>query len=209
MTEAIIYQSLLIIFFLTFSFGPAFFALINAGIKDGVGKGVFLALGIVFSDLFLAILISFLFHFGAHHFLEAENSQNYSAYIGGAILIIFGFSFFVQRTLNKENEIEGISRKGGFLTFIKGFFLNIFNPSVWFIWIGNVSIIGKQVAFNLPIMIIYFVLIMAIVFVVEVGKVIIAGKIKHLLTDKMMKIVNYCTGIALIVFGVILILNHL
>jgi threonine/homoserine/homoserine lactone efflux protein len=39
----------------------------------------------------------------------------------------------------------------------------------------------------------------------ELGKVFLAGKIKHFLTDRMMNIVNYLTGSALIAFGIVLI----
>ena len=47
MILSLIYQAVIIIILLTFSFGPAFFALINTGIKFGYRTGSFLAMGVV------------------------------------------------------------------------------------------------------------------------------------------------------------------
>ena len=57
-------------------------------------------------------------------------------------------------------------------------------------------------------MLVFFSLVLAAVLFIELFKVKLAGKIKHYLTDKIMTIVNYITGTALIIFGLILIYNH-
>ena len=57
-------------------------------------------------------------------------------------------------------------------------------------------------------MLIYFVLVLAGVLGLELFKVKLSGKIKNYLTDRIMTIVNYITGTALIIFGVVLIYNH-
>ena len=50
-------------------------------------------------------------------------------------------------------------------------------------------------------------LLTAVLFV-ELAKVYLANKIKHILTDRLMTVVNYITGTALIIFGLVLIYNH-
>ena len=54
-------------------------------------------------------------------------------------------------------------------------------------------------------MIIYFSIVLGMVLLVELFKVFLAGKIKKFLTDKIMHTVNYVTGSALVLFGIILI----
>jgi threonine/homoserine/homoserine lactone efflux protein len=57
-------------------------------------------------------------------------------------------------------------------------------------------------------MIVFFSIVLGAVLLVELFKVKLAGKIKNYLTDKIMTIVNYITGTALMIFGLILIYNH-
>jgi threonine/homoserine/homoserine lactone efflux protein len=57
-------------------------------------------------------------------------------------------------------------------------------------------------------MVLFFSIVLATVLFVELFKVKLAGKIKNYLTNKIMTIVNYITGSALIIFGLILIYNH-
>jgi threonine/homoserine/homoserine lactone efflux protein len=91
---------------------------------------------------------------------------------------------------------------------LKGFFLNLFNPTVWLLWLANVTAISKTFEYSILKMLLFFSLVLAAVLFVELFKVKLAGKIKHYLTDKIMTGVNYLTGTALIIFGIILIYNH-
>ena len=194
---------------LTFSFGPAFFALINAGIREGFKEGALLAFGIVLSDLILSILISFLLIKGAESYLSSEATQKNSALIGGIILILFGISYFIKKAPKKQVLIENKKGKSIYFLVVKGFLLNLFNPAVWFLWLANATAIGITFEYSFFKMLSFFLVVLSITFAVELSKVFLAGKIKHLLTDKMMQRVNIITGIALIIFGVYLIFKYL
>lgn len=210
MILSLIYQAIVIILLLTFSFGPAFFALINTGIKFGYKTGSFLATGVVLSDLFLCVLVCMLVHFGMSNLLHSEKTQTFFAIIGGVILIVFGAFFFKKNSVKTDDTIEldkNIlpSAKGMLL---KGFFLNLFNPTVWLLWLANVTAISKSFDYSMYKMLIFFSLVLTAVLFLELFKVKLAGKIKDYLTDKIMMIVNYITGTALMAFGVLLIYNH-
>ncbi len=209
MILSLIYQAIVIVLLLTFSFGPAFFALINTGIKFGYRTGSFLALGVVMSDFFLCLLVCLLVHFGMANLLHSEKAQTFFAIIGGIILIVFGAFFFKKQPV-KTDEIIDIENQlpSPKLMFLKGFFLNLFNPTVWLLWLANVTAISKTLEYSLPKMILFFSIVLGAVLLVELFKVKLAGKIKNYLTDKIMTIVNYITGSALIIFGLILIYNH-
>jgi threonine/homoserine/homoserine lactone efflux protein len=209
MILSLIYQGLIIILLLTFSFGPAFFSLINTGIKYGYKPGSILAFGVVASDFFLCMIICVLVHFGAVNFLHSEKAQTFSAIIGGIILIVFG-AFYFKKHVSKSDEAILIDYQAPhpFLMLLKGFLLNLFNPTVWFLWLGNVTAVSKTLNYSLVNMIVFFSIVLGAVLFVELAKVALAEKIKIYLTDKLMTIVNYITGTVLIIFGVVLIYNH-
>jgi threonine/homoserine/homoserine lactone efflux protein len=91
---------------------------------------------------------------------------------------------------------------------LKGFLINLFNPAVWFLWLGNVTAISKTLEYSLVNMILFFSVVLAAVLFVELAKISLAEKIKIYLTDKLMTIINYITGTVLIIFGFVLIYNH-
>ena len=206
---SLIYQGLIIILLLTFSFGPAFFSLINMGIKHGYKPGSLLAIGIVSSDFFLCVMICLFVHFGAVNLLQDEKATTFSAIIGGIILIVFG-AFYFKKHVSKSVESMDIEYQAPHpsVLLLKGFVLNIFNPTVWFLWLGNVTAVSKSLDYSFIKMIIFFSIVLGAVLLVELSKVYLADKIKHFLTDKLMTLVNYITGTILIIFGLVLIYNH-
>jgi threonine/homoserine/homoserine lactone efflux protein len=206
---SLIYQAIVIILLLTFSFGPAFFALINTGIKFGYKTGSFLVAGVVLSDFFLCLLVCVLVHFGMANLLHSEKAQTFFAIIGGIILIVFG-AFFFKKIPVKTDDVIDIENQlpSPKLMLLKGFFLNLFNPTVWLLWLANVTAISKTLDYSMFKMLVFFSMVLGAVLFVELFKVKLAGKIKNYLTNKIMTIVNYITGSALIVFGLILIYNH-
>jgi threonine/homoserine/homoserine lactone efflux protein len=205
---SLIYQTFIIVLLLTFSFGPAFFALINTGIRYGYKPGSLLAVGVVLSDFIVCILIIFLVHYGATNFIQDEKSQRFMGILAGIILIIFGALHFREPVENgKDANIEIKAPSTGAMIF-KGFFLNSLNPAVWLLWLGNVTAVSKTLYYSILNMIVYFSITLGLVLLVELGKVSAAGKLKQILTPKTMRAVNIITGTLLVIFGVVLIYNH-
>jgi threonine/homoserine/homoserine lactone efflux protein len=204
---SLIYQTVVIVVLLTFSFGPAFFSLINTGIKYGYKSGSLLATGVVLSDLFLCVLICLLVHYGATNVLQDQKSQRFAGILAGTLLIGFG-SYYFKKPVAKTDEAIDVKNPHPAMLLTKGFFLNLFNPAVWFLWIGNVTAISKEFNYSLVKMVFYFVVVLALTLFVELFKISLAEKIKRFLTDKIMHTINYVTGAALVIFGVILIYNH-
>ena len=205
MILSLIYQAIVIILLLTFSFGPAFFALINTGIKFGYKTGSFLAIGVVISDFFLCLLVCVLVHFGMANLLHSSETQTFFAIIGGIVLIVFGAFFFKKHPVKTDDVIDIENQlPSPKLMLLKGFFLNLFNPTVWLLWLANVTAISKTLDYSMLKMVVFFSMVLGIVLAVELFKVKIAGKIKHYLTAKIMTTCNYITGSALIIFGLIL-----
>jgi len=196
-----------IVLLLTFSFGPAFFALINTGITHGYKTGSLLAIGVVASDFLVSMLIILLIHFGASNFIQDEKSQSFMGILAGIVLIVFGALHFRQPAPKKDAVII-IERPSAQAMIFKGFLLNCLNPAVWLLWLGNVTAVSKTLDYSVINMVVYFSFTLGLVLLVEFGKVAVAGKLKAVLTARTMYIVNVITGGLLIIFGLVLIYNH-
>jgi threonine/homoserine/homoserine lactone efflux protein len=204
---SLIYQTIVIVLLLTFSFGPSFFALINTSIKHGSKTGFLLAIGVVASDFVLSVLIIFLIHFGASNFIHDEKSLRFMGILAGIVLIVFGAVHFRQPIPKKDENID-IVLPSPQATILKGFLLNCLNPAVWLLWLGNVTAVSKTLDYKVISMIVYFSITLGLVLLVEFAKVSVAGKLKQVLTPKTMYVVNIITGGLLVIFGLVLIYNH-
>ena len=186
--------------------GPALFTLLQTSIHRGLKSGVFLAFGIFLSDLsvvYLALL-------GALQLINQKNNYMIAGIIGGSILIGFGIYTFLHK-IHIEDNNKGIEiRVPGPLTYVlKGFFLNIMNPFVWFFWISAMVGVSATYGADKQGIMIFFAGTLSTVFSADVLKVFIAHRIKDHLNVKILVLVNHVVGLLLIVFGVFLIVRVL
>ncbi|MCX7728351.1 MAG: LysE family transporter [Bacteroidia bacterium] len=210
MIFSLIYQSIIIVILLTFSFGPSFFSLINYSIKKGFRQASTIAVGVVSSDFIICMLTVFLLKFGFTEWLDSPKHQRFAGILAGIILIVFGFFYFKKEPVISESidEFSVKNENRPTLLFFKGFFINFFNPTVWFLWLGNVTIISTFFQHSLIKTIIYFLILNSIVLTIELYKVYLGNKLKKILTHNIIHIVNIVTGITLIIFGLVLIYNY-
>lgn len=207
MILTLVYQTLVIILLLTFSFGPAFFALLNTSIKHGPREGSLLATGVIASDLFVCLLVITLINLGATNFIQDEKNQRFMGILAGLVLVVFG-SFYFKKPVIGTNETIEIQSPTAWVLLLKGFFLNLLNPTVWLLWLGNVTAVSKTLEYSTIKMFIYFGVTLGLTLTVEISKAYLASKIKKYLTDKLMHTINLATGILLVIFGIVLVYNH-
>jgi len=203
----LISQTFIIVLLLTFSFGPAFFALVNTGIKHGYKTGGILATGVVLSDFIVCLLNILLIDLGANNFIHDEKTQRFMGILAGIVLIVFG-AFYFKKPVNQDDKSIELKKPSAWLMLLKGFFLNSLNPTVWLLWLGNVTAISKTLEYSVVKMVLYFSITLGIVLFIELSKVYAANKLKKVLTAQLMHRVNVLTGILLIAFGFGLIYNH-
>jgi len=204
---SLIYQTVVIVILLSFSFGPAFFALLNTSIKHGSREGSLLAIGVVLSDLFVCLLVIYLISLGATRYIQDEKNQRFMGIMAGVLLVVFGSFYFKKPVKKSEDTIELASPSTKNLI-LKGFFLNLLNPAVWLLWLGNVTAVSKTFDYSVIKMLIYFGITLGLVLTVEIFKASLASKIKRYLTEKLMRMFNYTTGVLLIAFGIGLMYRH-
>ena len=218
---------------LSFSIGPAFFALIQVGIQRGKMYGYAMAIGILLSDCTL-IAISLL---GFTSLLDNPDYTNYIGITGGIILVLYGiYSFFNPPknpySDNKEskevttNDIESAEEKivkkrlnffqknlgpdaKWYVYTIKGYFLNIFNPFLLFFWFAAVSTVSVTIGGDDSIMpmLVFFMGTVLTTFSFDLLKSYLGQKIKNVISYKLILLISRIMSLLLIGCGVYLILR--
>jgi threonine/homoserine/homoserine lactone efflux protein len=189
---------------LTFLTGPVFFALIKTSIERGFQAGVFLALGVVCSDVvFVGAIL-----FGSQLFEVSAQTKTIAGVIGSVILFVVGIRYiFKKAKVNYDNVAPtGLKRTGYFL---KGFLMCIFNPAILFHWItviGTASTIYHNGVHHRAVKIaIMFITILIVQFGLDTTKAFYANKLRDKISEKFVHRLNEVAGIALIIASVILL----
>ncbi len=192
------------------SLGPAFFAIIQTAISQGFKRAVYFAIGVLISDIFLVVL-SYLI--GASIF-DNPKSKIFMGLVGGIILIIFGSISWAKKPeilKRRSLKLKEIKAPKVFAFPIKGFFMNIANPFLYFFWFGALGIVGKLAPEGkmLQSTIIFFSTTFIVTFSTDILKSFIGNKIKNFLSPRKEIIINKIVGLALVVFGIVLIFKTL
>ncbi|HNX44057.1 MAG TPA: LysE family transporter [Bacteroidales bacterium] len=184
--------------------GPALFTLLQTSIHRGWRSGVFLAIGIIVSD-FSVLMLAYL---GALQLINKRNNYLIAGIIGGIILILFGIYTFNRKIHFDENNNPVETKVAGPLTYIlKGYFLNIMNPFVWFFWISSMVGVSSNFGDDKHSIMIFFIGTLSITFSTDILKVFAASKLKRHLNGKILLFINHSVGIILMLFGVFLMIR--
>jgi len=184
--------------------GPVFFAIIQTSIERGFWSGAFVAAGASLNDV-LYITISYL---GLTQVIETENFRNYLAYGGGTILLLFGLYYLLVKNKRLIHfDPEQVQARSWFRLMSKGFIINGLSPMVLFFWIATVSLATTQLGYtSTREILIFFASIVTTVFSADLLKAKLADKLRLLVTQRSIRIMNIVLGIMLIVFAGRLIL---
>lgn len=176
--------------------GPVFFALLQTSLEKGFKPAFFLAVGVLLSD---GIYITAAY-FGIHSFFENENFKHWVGIAGGFLLIAFGISSILKKSKNFHlEEIKNYSLRKSML---KGFLLNTMNPFVFFFWLGAVGMVSVKENYSEANVLTFFSSTLATAFSTDVLKAFVAHRIKNFLTPQLILWLNRISGVALIIFGI-------
>lgn len=189
----------------SFSFGPAFWAVIQTGIDRGFKWGLLLSIGILLSDVtFIAIS-----YIGASNLFSNDNKV-YIGIIGGIILIIFGLFTFLKkpdilRRRSPKYKTPKVPKPHSLV--IKGYFLNLANPFIFFFWLAAMSFItahAEEGNFN-EYVITFFGSSLLTIFMSDLLKCYVGYRFKRLLRPRIVLWINRGIGVILAVSGGVLI----
>ncbi|HRG78673.1 MAG TPA: LysE family transporter [Cyclobacteriaceae bacterium] len=189
---------------LAFLVGPVFFTIIQTSVEKGFWNGVIVSLGVSLSDILYVTVC----YFGLVQFINEPGFRVYLAYAGGAILILFGlYHLFIKSRRNAHPSLDVANEKKMYRYFIKGFIINGLSPMVLIFWIGTISIASIDFGYSKGFeFFLFFGVVLGTVLSTDILKAYLADKLRRLVTQRLMKIMNVIVGICLIIFGSRLIL---
>lgn len=185
--------------------GPILFALIQAGVERGFRAGAALGAGIWISDLLFIISV-----FMGSTFLESivsnASTLRWLGIAGSIILILIGLGTLLSKPpeMHYVSEI-GTKRSPYHLLWLKGFAINTLNPFTFFFWISVMTGIVLAKDLNQSDATFFFSGILGTIILTDLTKVILAKRIRRFLKWKHLVWLRRIAGIALLVFGVVLL----
>lgn len=185
--------------------GPVFFSLLQVSASRGFLAGFFMAIGISISDG-LYIFISNLF---VRLLSSSDKIQFFLGVFGGFILIIVGIMTILRKPVLKASGEAGSSSGLKNIGLIgRGFILNFAHPGVLIFWLGVSTLLEAEWGFTTTNeKVTLFSATIVTVFTTDLLKAYLANLIKKLLTLNILLWINRIMGIALVGFGIHLLVS--
>ena len=200
-------------------FGPSFFTLIQTSISRGFKSAMLLDVGIILNDIMIVALMMMT---NLQFNLKSDNNNLiYAGISASIILIIFGIYTFtlspkkiIHISEHNNEKIEKLNQKFDdepkwYVYISKGFVINIFNPFVWIFWITCVATASSNYGGEKNSLATFFMGIFATTLFFDIVKAAGAFSLQKFFTERMLKILNQVTGIALILSGICLTIRVL
>ena len=177
--------------------GPVFFSLLQSSIEKGFIAGLIMAFGILVSDAFYV----WLGNFSLQGVINHPQFSTYLGLVGGIILIVFAIYNFFKTIPKKGVKQIRMSKSLVVNQFLKGLFLNGVNPFVLLFWLGMISYVSIDRGYDPQQKLMFFIALLSTVFLIDIGKSYLAHKLRRLITNRLILILNKVVGIALLIFG--------
>ena len=204
---------------LCFLLGPIFVAIIQAGVEDGFRAGTMVGLGIWISDLMFILAVCW----GGQqiaNLTECESFESVVGSAGGIVLIAFGLGALLARPIQFDQsqlkQSSGLFSKSVRLKknaywklWTKGFIVNTFNPFTVIFWTGVMAtiVIGGQMDDQQTTL--FFVGVLGTIIITDALKALLAKRIRQSMNSQQITWIRRGSGIALIIFGLILMIRVL
>ena len=191
--------------------GPIFFALIQAGVEQGIRAGAMVGLGIWVSD----VLFIFGAYFGVSYVTRLVESPEFALYLGiaGSItLTLFGLGALLTapKAGGKPQWTKNTFRASSYFSlWMKGFLINTVNPFTFFFWIGVTTTTVTDGGLDSREAILFFGSIFTTIVITDFSKVILAKRIRRVLQPIHLLWLRRISGGALIAFAVVLLVRVL
>jgi len=200
MMEGAIWNGFIMGLGLSFSFGPVFFILIQTSIDKGWRESLIFDAGVLISDLIIiAVAMMLIFSMGINIDFQNPAIKFWSTMLGAAILIIFGLVLVLNpkkdNSLTNTSELKQVAKLSSSSLFFKGLGINFLNPSVFLIWFGAVPAVAAGFEGEMDLVLTFFASTLVSYFVIDLGKIYAARKLKRFLTPKAITAFHRISGI--------------
>jgi threonine/homoserine/homoserine lactone efflux protein len=200
MIEGAIWNGFVMGLGLSFSFGPVFFLLIQTSIDKGWRESLIFDAGVLISDLIIiAVAMMFIFSLGIDIDFQNPAIKFWSTMLGAAILLIFGAVLVLNpkkdTSPNNTPELNQVAKLSSTSLFFKGLGINFLNPSVFLIWFGAVPAVAAGFDGKMDLVLTFFASTLVSYFVIDLGKIYAARKLKRFLTPRAITLFHRISGI--------------
>jgi threonine/homoserine/homoserine lactone efflux protein len=203
----LIWKGLALGLMLTAMIGPIMIAIVQTSIENSWKSGIRVAFGIWLSD-FLCIATCY---FGTKQIVSITEWSGFElavGIIGGIILASFGMGSLIKKTTEEEleHQVEDM-HLDRFAAWMKGFLVNTINPFTILFWITvSLTIVGKEAQSTTQAFLFYAAL-MGVVIIGDALKVYFAHRIRPWLTPNHIQWIRTLSGIAFIIFGIVMVIR--
>lgn len=189
--------------------------LIEVSITKGTKQALYVDLGIFFSDL-SCIVLSYIF-LDQLEFLTHEEAL--MGIIAGSIFILFGLAYLLKsgksvdtgaidsRMIDAGKKVKKVKGKSESVSILKGFFLNMMNPSVLIYWLSVMVIAAADFDGDGQDIFIFFTALLITFFSIDVMKIFGAAYLRKFLKQSIIERINIFTGVAFLIGGVIFLVK--
>ncbi len=184
--------------------GPAFFYLIKLSLDGGFIPAALFAFGIILSDLIIVTLI----YFGFSGAMESKIFQQAFSLVSGLVLVGLGIRSFSKK-VKISDEISFEKRHRIFWYFFKGMLINGVNPFTLMIWLGVIGAVGVRQSYSPFEFRLFFSGLLATILLTDLLKAYFANKIRLLIKDNILLIINRVLAVLFIILGARMILFFL
>jgi threonine/homoserine/homoserine lactone efflux protein len=177
--------------------GTVFFALVQNSIDYGCRTGIFIALGVIASDLLLITLSWF-----NAELIPPGGTTDLIVRICGALFLLF---YGLSNLLKKDKAAYPQTEKKQLLKFSSmGFLLNILNPGNYIGWLAVTTQLKTVAKYEVAQATIYFIGALSAIFLMECLISWSASFLKPYITDRFLQLVNRLIGVLFIAFAIAL-----
>lgn len=188
---------------LFFSFGPAFFSLLQTSIHYGYKRAAPFAFGVFVADFFIVFLMLTVLKnvdmYGVLH-------NKWVASIAGVVILAMGvYTLFkrpaLPRVSAESTEVKPIPVEKRRYVFIRGFVLNFVNPLIWIYWVSMIALMLGETGATSSEVYVFFAGLLGATLSMDLIKCKTASLFHRIITDRVLFIINIVVGIILIAFA--------
>lgn len=198
-----------VLFGLTLSIllGPIFVVLVQASLEKGAFAGMVAGLGVWISDIII-VISSLLFMRRISPYIQSNGFIFWFGLIGGIFLIVTGLITAVRKG-NIDFRKSRLNAKNILVLWVRGFLVNTVNPFTFIFWLSVISslVTGRQL--NSLETWLFAGSIMGTIVLTDSLKVFLAKSIRYKINNDKLTILNRVAGVALIIFGFVLMARSL
>lgn len=194
---------------LFFSFGPAFFGLIQNSIEHGFRRAMAFAIGVSVSDV---VVVSLMLTVLKNVDMEAVIHNVYVALIGGVGIAAMGVYTFrkkgrVRRDKSGRLHLISDGKVGRRHIMLHGFLLNFLNPFIWVYWISVIALLSGEVGLHGTERYVFFAGLLGATLGCDLLKCRLASLLQQWFTPRVMIGFNKGTGVVLMAFGIYMVVS--